>query len=173
MIQITLPFSQWNTFKDDILQAASRQAVGGYNQVINGVQYVVRTNEPYGYKIHNDAIIQVCDDDLITKDQVFSIVTAGGDVKDYFLAVEMTDAKFNGNVPNTIPNYQTTDDEGVTTPVTWSQWVGNNTVVTNTNNKKMFQLWGCTASQAKSLVGVTGYTVLSKTEYQALVPVQE
>ena len=170
MIKITLPLSQWDTFSSDILQGSARRAKNSFIAMFGSYQYTVRQGEPYGYYIQGDSIYQICNEDLITKDKIWSIVAAGGEVEDYFLAVEMTPTKFAGNVPNTIPNYQITNDDGTTTTLKWNEWVGNNTVVDNTNDKKMFQLWGCTASQAKSLDGLTGYTILTKSEYKSLVP---
>lgn len=174
MIHIKFPYSEMSTFSKGLGEAADRQAIGGSTKAIfDGIPYIVRTGFPYSYKIVNDTVYQVCDDTLIKKNEVFSIVNAGGNVKNFFLAVEMTLDKFNGEVPVDIPNRLIKEDGQEDVVKTWAQWVGNNTVVTNTNGKKMFHLWGCDAVQAKSLVGVSGYTVLDKAEYKALVPVQE
>ena len=155
MIKITLPKTQYATFKEDIRESVDR----GYFIEFSG-----------------DTLIQKTDDLLFTRLDAQAIVAAGGDVEGFPLFLELTEAKYATDVPDGITNRSVTDDEGNTTVLKWSEWKGANMTHAEYGGKFYVPLNSnvphgehLKASEAVTLIGKAGYALKTTDEYRAII----
>lgn len=134
----------------------------------------------YGYKVTPDAngnsIINLPADGSFTIAQALQVVASGGEVEGYPIYIEMTQTKYEGNVPAGIRGREEELESGATNVLTWQEWADRyNRSFNKIGTKQYIEASDGNSYLKGSEVAVlgTGYSLLTVEEYVAKLPVAE
>ena len=134
----------------------------------------------YGYKVtpdaHGNSIINLPADGSFTINQMSQVVGVGGEVEGYPTYIQMTQTKYEGNVPAGIRGREEVLEDGATNVLTWQEWADQYGRTFNKIGTKQYieASDGNTYLKGSELAVLgTGYDILSVSEYIALLPVVE
>lgn len=164
--KVTLPIATWQAIAAD-----PTNPLFGLSQA--GVALLSPKNDT---KNGNIVFDNIEDGSLFTKAACEAILAAGGEVYNYPIFASMTQAKFDGQVPEGIPGRTYTDDDGDEIIKTWAEWavtstptLTDGTIGVPLQNRQEY----IKGSEWITLDGVSGYVLLDTEAFRALLPQSE